>query len=216
MFNLFNLKRFTEGHQYLLGQWSAFALCTAKIQTFPTTFLLHVHLTVNSAACKHGRFMSEREYVSKTWHSLCTPWSERLHFLISKLDTLDSWHLTPHFTCVAEWHCSPFSSSCGVAEVTVDTAVLCYAELWEPPHSSPAPPLRKSVSHQMDSKAAHVSVYVWTSSSSSSSNNDNNSSNGTSSCSSNSGIITIIIIVVKLLLFMWHCVSLKYIELGLS
>lgn len=139
-------------------------------------------------ACKHGRFMSECEYVSKTWHSLCTPWSERLHFLISKLDTLDSWHLTPHFTCVAEWHCNPFSGSCRVTGVTVDTAVLCYAELWEPPHISTAPLLRKSVSNQMDSKAVCVNVYACMTYFSSSKNINNvNSGSSSSIRSSNSG-----------------------------
>lgn len=104
--------------------------------------------------------MSDCEYVSKTWHSLCTPWSERQHFLISKPDTLDSWHLTPHFTWVAAWPRSPFSGSCRVAGVTVDTAVLCYAELWEPQHISTTLSLRKSVSNQMDCTAVCVCRYV--------------------------------------------------------
>lgn len=121
----------------------------AQILAFPTTYLQHTDLTRSTTACKQGRFMSECEYVSKTWRSLCTPWSERLHFLISKLDTLDSWLLTPHFTWVAERPHSPFSGSRGVARVTVDTAVLCYAELWEPPHISTTPSVRKSVSNQM-------------------------------------------------------------------
>lgn len=124
--------------------------------SLPTTFL-----AASCAACKHGRFMSESEYVSKTWHSLCTPRSERLHFLISKPDTLDSWPLTPHFTWVAGRPHSPFSGSCGVAGVTVDTAVLCYAELWEPPHISTTPSLRKSVSNQMDCTAECVWMCVW-------------------------------------------------------
>lgn len=107
--------------------------------------------------------MSECEYVSTTWHSLCTPWSERLHFLISKPDTLDSWPLTPHFTWVAKRPRSPFSGFCRVAGVTVDTAVLCYAELWEPPHISTTLSLRKSVSNQMDYSAVcvNVCVSVW-------------------------------------------------------
>lgn len=112
----------------------------------------------SSTACKHGRFMSECEYVSKTWHTLCTPRSERLHFLISKLDTLDSWPLTSHFTWVAKRPCSLFSGSCRVAGVTVDTAVLCYAELWAPPYISTNPSLRKSVSNQMDPTAVCVQV----------------------------------------------------------
>lgn len=41
--------------------------------------------------------MPDCERVSKTWHSPCTPRSERQHFPISKPDTMDSWPLTPSF-----------------------------------------------------------------------------------------------------------------------